>query len=120
MNNIKRDVHLFYDLPQELQDMIGYYTIPTLEDNLLEIPSFCWFKTRNNVNVCSDVCSECNRYGAACWDTIMITNSWLISPLVKNGMTEEQVWRQQFPKSWKKFESEGYCCTNHLKGVKLF
>ena len=120
MNNIKRTINLFYSLPKDLQDMISYYTIPTLEEDLLEIPSFCWFKTRNNLDVEDDVCSECKRYGMGCWDTIMITNGWLIAPLVTLGMSEEQVWQQQFPKSWKRFNSGGYCCTNHLKGVIPF
>jgi hypothetical protein len=104
--------NVFYDLPPEIQYMIIEYAKKTLEDHLGEIPSFCWFKTRNQLDVEDGVCSECKRYTKSCWETIMISNSWLITSVMESkSVTEDQAWRMHFPRSFKKYAQGMYKCT---------
>jgi hypothetical protein len=116
----ERTLNVYYDLPPELRNIITEYTKLTLEDQLLELPSFCWFKTRDKINVEDGVCSDCKKYGKGFWETIMITNSWLVAPLVTYGKTKKDVWQKQFPRSFVKFRKGGYACSEIFKEKDLF
>lgn len=104
--------------PKELCKMVyDYVNRPKIiEDYFFTIPSFCWFKTRYQDDVCVGVCESCKYYGKECWESIMITNSWLIINLSKStNNLELNVWKDQFPKSWNRFLRGEYECSKVVK-----